>query len=52
MDHFQIATVPGDGIGKDIINSAISIVNLSSEIIVGFKCNLENINYGEEYFAQ
>ena len=36
MDHFQIATVPGDGIGKDIVNSAISLVDLSSEIIGGF----------------
>ena len=51
-NEFQIATVPGDGIGKDIVNSAISIVDLSSEIIGGFKCNWENINAGAEYFAQ
>ena len=35
---FQIATIPGDGIGKDIVESAISIVNLSSKITGGFKC--------------
>ena len=52
MDHFQIATVPGDGIGKDIVNSAISLVNLSSEIIGGFKCDWETINAGAEYFAK
>ena len=52
MDHFQIATVPGDGIGKDIVNSAISIVDLSSEIIGGFKCDWETINAGAEYFAK
>ena len=51
MDYFQIATVPGDGIGKDILTSAISIVDLSSEIIGGFKCNWELINAGAEYFA-
>ena len=52
MNHFQIATVPGDGIGKDIVNSAKSIVDLSSEIIGRFKCNWETINAGAEYFAQ
>ena len=52
MDHFQIATVPGDGIGKDIVNSAKSIVDLSSEIIGGFKCDWETINAGAEYFAK
>ena len=29
--YFHIATIPGDGIGKDIVESAISIVNLSSK---------------------
>ena len=52
MNHFQIATVPGDGIGEDIIKSAISIIDLSSEIIGGFKCNWEIINAGAEYFAR
>ena len=51
MNYFQIATIPGDGIGKDILTSAISIVDLSSEIIGGFKCNWELINAGAEYFA-
>ena len=51
MNYFQIATVPGDGIGKDILTSAISIVDLSSEIIGGFKCKWELINAGAEYFA-
>ena len=36
--YFHIATIPGDGIGIDVINSAISIVDLSSEISGGFKC--------------
>ena len=52
MDHFQIATVPGDWIGKDIVNSAKLIVDLSSEIIGGFKCVWETINAGAEYFAK
>ena len=52
MNHFQIATVPGDGIGEDIIKSATSIIDLSSEIIGGFKCNWEMINAGAEYFAR
>ena len=51
IDNFLIATIPGDGIGKDIVKSAISIVDVSSEIIGGFKCNWEFINAGAEYFS-
>ena len=51
IDNFLIATIPGDGIGKDIVKSAISIVDVSSEIIGGFKCNWELINAGAEYFS-
>ena len=49
--YFQIATIPGDGIGKDIIESAISIVNLSSKITGGFKCEWHIIKAGAEYYS-
>ena len=52
MHNFTIATVPGDGIGKDIIKSAISLVNLSSEIVTGFKCEWEMIKAGAEYYSK
>jgi len=48
---FLVATMPGDGIGKDIIKSATSIVDLSSEIVGGYKCNWQMIKAGAEYFA-
>ena len=47
-NYFQIATIPGDGIGKDIVKSAISIVNLSSEITGGYKCKWDIIKAGAE----
>ena len=34
--YFHIATIPGDGIGKDIVKSAISIIDLTSKILGGF----------------
>ena len=49
--YFNIATIPGDGIGKDIVKSAISIINLSSEIIGGYKCEWELIKAGAEYYS-
>ena len=49
MKHFTIATIPGDGIGKDIIKSAMELVDLSSEIVTGFKCEWEMIDAGAEY---
>ena len=50
-NEFQIATVPADGIGKDIVNSAISIVDLSSKITGGFKCEWYMIKAGAEYYS-
>ena len=49
-NYFQIATIPGDGIGKDIIKSAMSVVDLTSEIVGGYKCEWEIIKAGAEYF--
>ena len=49
--YFHIATIPGDGIGEDIIKSAISIVDLSSKIIGGFNCEWEFIKAGAEYYS-
>ena len=52
MNNFTIATIPGDGIGKDIIKSAIELVDLSSEIVTGFKCEWEMIEAGAEYYSK
>ena len=52
MNHFTIATIPGDGIGKDIIKSAMELVELSSEIVTGFKCEWEMIDAGAEYYSK
>ena len=49
--YFHVATIPGDGIGKDIIKSAISIVNSSSKIVGGYKCKWEEIQAGAEYYS-
>ena len=52
MNNFTIATMPGDGIGKDIIKSAMELVDLSSEIVTGFKCEWEMIEAGAEYYSK
>ena len=50
-NYYHIATIHGDGIGKDIVNSAISIVDLASKITVGFKCEWNMIKAGAEYYS-
>ena len=52
MNNFFIATVPGDGIGKDIIKSATNLVDVSSDIVGGFKCHWEMIEAGAEYYSK
>ena len=53
MNNFFIATVPGDGIGKDIIKSATNLVDVSSDIVGGFKCHWEeNGELGYQSFVK
>ena len=49
---FLISTIPGDGIGPDVIESAVKIVDKASLIIGKFKCNWNFIKAGATYFKE
>ena len=49
---FSISTIPGDGIGSDIIESATTIVDKAASIIGGFQCNWDYIKAGAMYYKE
>jgi|TARA_B100001741_G_scaffold170810_1_gene141065 3-isopropylmalate dehydrogenase len=49
---FSICTIPGDGIGPDIIESAIKIVDKASNIVSDFKCNWDYVKAGATFYKE
>ncbi len=52
MTNFVIATFPGDGIGPDVIDSAIKIIDKASNIVGGFQCTWDFIEAGALYYKR
>ena len=49
---FSIATIPGDGIGTSIIESATKVVDKAASIVGGFQCQWDYIKAGASYFKE
>jgi tartrate dehydrogenase/decarboxylase/D-malate dehydrogenase len=37
MNYYQIAVIPGDGIGKEIAPEGVRLLNFAAEVSGGFK---------------
>lgn len=51
MKSYQIATIPGDGIGKEVIPESLKVLNAVAAIS-GFQLTYKNYDYSCEYFKQ
>jgi len=49
---FSISTIPGDGIGPNIIESATKIVDKAALIVGGFQCHWDYIKAGATYYEE
>jgi len=49
MSSYQVATVPGDGIGKEVIPESIRVLDVVASKC-GFKLNFKYYNYSCEYY--
>ncbi|MFG6147534.1 tartrate dehydrogenase [Halobacillus sp. B23F22_1] len=52
MKKFEIAVIPGDGIGKEVVPEAIRVLNKLSEIHGGFKLSYQEFPWGSDYYMQ
>ena len=51
MNEYNIAVIPGDGIGVEVVESAIKILDATSKIN-NFKLNYKYYEWGSEYFIK
>jgi tartrate dehydrogenase/decarboxylase / D-malate dehydrogenase len=51
MNTYQIATIPGDGIGKEVIPESVKILNAIADKC-GFQLKFKNHDYSCEYFKK
>ena len=52
MDTYQIAVIAGDGIGPEVINEGIKVLNAVAEIDGGFAFDFTHYPWGCEYYRQ
>ena len=51
-NHFRIAVLPGDGIGKEVMSACLEVLDTIQRRVGGFKLDLEYNHPGAEYFLK
>ncbi|MDO8665001.1 MAG: isocitrate/isopropylmalate family dehydrogenase, partial [Gemmatimonadales bacterium] len=49
MKRYRIATIPGDGIGPEVIAAAVSVLEVAARRF-GFEIDLERLPYGADHY--
>jgi tartrate dehydrogenase/decarboxylase/D-malate dehydrogenase len=52
MDTYKIAVIPGDGIGPDVTNEAIKVLEALQELDDAFEVNFKLFDWSSEYYLQ
>jgi tartrate dehydrogenase/decarboxylase / D-malate dehydrogenase len=52
MKTYQIATIPGDGIGKEVIPAGQQVMEALAKVCGTFKFEFENFGWGGDYYRE
>jgi 3-isopropylmalate dehydrogenase len=52
ISDFNIAVIPGDGIGQEVMDVCINVLETLEQRIGGFRLNLEPLSGGAEYYRE
>ena len=52
LQHFSIALIPGDGIGPEVINEAVKVIEKAEEIHGGITFSRESYDWGCDYYLR
>ena len=52
MKTYQIATIPGDGIGKEVIPAGQQVMEALAKVCGSFKFEFENFGWGGDYYRE
>ena len=50
MREYKIASIPGDGIGKEVIPAGITVLNALESQCGDFKLQVETFSWGSDYY--
>ncbi|MFW0912115.1 tartrate dehydrogenase [Bacillus altitudinis] len=52
MKHFSIATIPGDGVGKEVVPEAVRVLKAISEVHGGLTFSFQDFPWSCEYYLE
>jgi tartrate dehydrogenase/decarboxylase / D-malate dehydrogenase len=52
MKTYKIATIPGDGIGKEVVPAGQRVLEALASVSTGFQFEFENFDWGGDYYRQ
>jgi tartrate dehydrogenase/decarboxylase/D-malate dehydrogenase len=52
MREYKIAAIPGDGIGTEVINAGITVLNRLAALDGGFRLNFEHFPWSSDYYLE
>ncbi|MBZ4092265.1 isocitrate/isopropylmalate family dehydrogenase, partial [Escherichia fergusonii] len=52
MKTYRIATIPGDGIGKEVVPAGREVMEALAAAGAGFGFEFENFEWGGDYYRQ
>jgi tartrate dehydrogenase/decarboxylase / D-malate dehydrogenase len=52
MKHYKIASIPGDGIGKEVIAAGTEVLKVLAERDGGFDMTFDEIDWGSDYYKK
>jgi isocitrate/isopropylmalate dehydrogenase len=50
--HYRIASIPGDGIGMEVVPAAIEVVKKLAEVMKTFRIESTHVPWGTAYYKQ
>lgn len=52
MVNHRIAVIPGDGIGPEVVNEAIKVLELLKKLDPSFKIEFDTFDWSSEYYLK
>ncbi len=50
MNHYRIAVLPGDGIGKEVVPEGVKVLHAAEQATSSFQLEFESFQWGSEYY--
>ena len=52
MRHYQIAVLPGDGIGPEVIAESVQTLGVLAQLHGGFQLDVQQFDWGTEHYLR